>query len=130
MLTVDPGLVVVALQMGVRGQAAKVLVTLPVLGQQNEMERLAICLAFLVAHAPPGHVGLDANDRLHALGGDGLDERDGSVQRAVIGDRHGIEAELGALFGEVVDAAEPVQQAELGVEMEVDEIVRGDSHGG
>jgi len=33
------------------------------------------------------------------------------------------------LFGEVVDAAEPVQQAELGVEMQVDEIVRGDSHG-
>src|SRR5450756_2699416 len=79
MLTVDPGLVVVALQMSVGGQAAKVLVSLPVLGQQNEMEGLAICLAFLVAHAPPGHVSLDANDRLHALGGDGLDERDGSI---------------------------------------------------
>jgi hypothetical protein len=129
MLVVDAGLVVVALEVGVGDQAAEVLVALPVLGQQDEVEGLAVGLALLVAHAPPGDVGLDADDRLHALGRDGLDERDGPVEGAVVGDGHGVEAELRALFGKLVDAPEPVQQAELGVEMQVDEVVRGDGHG-
>ena len=93
-LAVDAGLVVVAVEVGVGDQAAEVLVALPVLGQQDEVEGLAVGLALLVAHAPPGDVGLDADDRLDALGGDGLDERDGPVERAVVGDGHGVEAEL------------------------------------
>ena len=127
---VDPGLVVVALEVRVSDQAAEVLVALPVLGQQHEVEGLAVGLAFLVAHAPPGDIRLDADDRLHALGRDGLDEGDRAVQGAVVRDGHGVEAELRTLFGEIVDAAQPIEQAELGVEVQVDEIVRRDGHGG
>ncbi len=130
MLVVDPGLVVVALQVRVGDQPAEVLVALPVLGQQDEVEGLAVGLALLVAHAPPGDVRLDADDRLDAPGGGGLDERDRAVKGAVVRDGHGVEAELGALFGKLVDAPEPVQQAELGVEVQVDEVVRGNGHGG
>ena len=129
-LAVDPGLVVVALEVGVGDEATKVLVAIPVLGQQDEVERLAVGLAFFVPHAAAGDVGLDADDGLNALRGDGLDERDCPVKRSVVRDRHGIEAELRPLFGKLVDASESVQQAELGVEVQVDEIVRGDGHGG
>jgi hypothetical protein len=48
----------------------------------------------------------------------------------MVGDGHGVEPELGALFGKLVDAPEPVQQAELGVEVQVDEVVGGNGHGG
>ena len=126
---IDARPVVEAVQMGVGDEAAEVLVALPILGQEDEMERLTVGLALLVAHASTGDIGFHADDRLHALGRDRLDERHGSVKSAVIGDGHGVEAELRPLFGEVVDVPEPIEQAELGVEMEVDEIVGGDGHG-
>ena len=66
---------------------------------------------------------------LHPLRCHRLDEGHGPVEGPVVGDGHGVEAELGALLGKLVDAAEPVQQAELGVEVQVDEVVRGDGHG-
>ena len=125
---VDAGLVVVALEVGVGDQAAEVLVALPVLREEDQVEGLAVGLAFLVAHASPGDVRFHADDGLDALRLHRLDERHRSVQGAVVRDGHGVEAELGSLFGEVVDAAEAVQQAELGVEMEVDEVVGGYGH--
>jgi hypothetical protein len=48
----------------------------------------------------------------------------------VVRDRHRVKAERGPLFGEVVDAPESVQQAELGVEVQVDEVVGSYGHGG
>jgi len=125
---VDAGLVVVAVQVSVGDQTAEVLVALPVLREQDQVEGLAVGLALLVAHAPAGDICLDADDRLDALGRRGLDESDGSVEGAVVGDGHGVEAELRALFGKLVDAPEPVQQAELGVEMQVDEVIRRNGH--
>ncbi len=128
-LVIDAGLVVVALEMGVCDEAAEILVASPILGKQEEVEGLAVRLALLVSHAPAGHVRLDANDRLHALCGDGLREGHRPVERAVVGDGHGVEAELGGLVGDVVYAAEPVEQAELGMDVEMDEVVRGNGHG-
>ena len=46
----------------------------------------------------------------------------------MVGDGHGIEAERGAPVRKLVDAAEPVEQAELGVEVQVDEVIRRDGH--
>ncbi len=126
---VDAGPVVVAVEMRVGDQAAEVLVALPVLGQQDQVEGLAVGLALFVAHAPPGHVSLDPDDRLDAPRGRGLDERDGPVEGAVVGDGHGVEAERGALIGKLGDAPESVQQAELGVKVQVDEVIRRDGHG-
>ena len=93
------------------------------------MERLAVRLAFLVAHRAPGDVRLHADDRLDARLRRRLVERHGPVQRAVVGHGEAVEAVLDARVDEVRDPAEPVEQAELGVGVEVDEVVRGDGHG-
>ncbi len=129
-LAVDPGLVVVAVEVRVGDEAAEVLVALPVLRQQDEVEGLAVGLALLVAHAPPGDVRFHADDRPDPPGGRRLYEGHRPVQGPVVGDRHGVEPELRPLFGELVDAPESVQQAELGVEVQVDEVVGGNGHGG
>jgi len=48
---------------------------------------------------------------------------------AVVGDRHRVEAELRGLVGDVVYPTQPVEQAEFGVDVEMDEVVRGNGHG-
>ncbi len=128
--TVDPGLVVVAVEVRIGDEAAQVLVSLPVLGEKDEVEGLAVGLAFLVVHAPAGDVRLDADDGFDAPCRNRLHERHRPVKSPVVGDGHGVETELRALFGKLVDAAEPIEQAELGVEMQVDEVVRSNGHGG
>ncbi len=127
-VAVDARLVVVPVQVGVGGQAAQVLVALPVLREQDQVERLAIRLAVLVGHAARGDVGLDADDRLDALRPRRLVERDGAVQGTVVRDRHGIHAVRGRAVDEFRDPAEAVEQAEFGVDVEVGEVVRGDGH--
>ena len=48
----------------------------------------------------------------------------------MVGDGHGVETEPGSLIGKLGDPSQPVEQAELGVEVEVDEVIRCDGHGG
>ncbi len=86
-LAVDPWLVVVAVEMGVGGEPAEVLVAGPVLGEQDQVEGLAVGLALLVEHRPAGDVRLDPDDRLDAGVLGRLVEGDGAVQRPVIGQR-------------------------------------------
>ena len=93
------------------------------------MVGLGVGLALLVGHRPAGDVGLDADDRLDALRGRGLVEGDGAVQRAVVGQREAVEALRARLVDEVRDPAQPVEQAELGVGVEVDEVVGGERRG-
>ena len=124
-LAVDPRLVVVAVEVGVGDEAAQVLVADPVLGQQDQVERLGVGLALLVGHRAPGDVGLDADDRLDALGRGRLVEGDRPVERAVVGDGQAVEAELRrACPTSSLIRPEPVEQAELGVDVEVGEVVR------
>ena len=85
-LAVDPGLVVVAVEVGVGDEPTQVLVADEVLGQQDQVERLGVGLALLVGHRPPGDVGLDADDRLDPLRVRRLVEGDRPVQGAVVGD--------------------------------------------
>ena len=75
-LAVDARLVVVAVDVGVGDQPAQVLVAGHVRRQQDQVEGLAVGLALLVRHRPPGDVGLDADDRLDARLGGRLVERD------------------------------------------------------
>jgi hypothetical protein len=115
--------------MGVGDQPAEVLVALPGLGQQQQVEGLRIRLALLVAHASTGDVCLHADDRLDLARGAGLRERDRAVQSPVVRDGHGVEPELRPSLGQLVDPPQPVEQAELGVEMQMDEVVRRNGHG-
>ena len=55
-----------------------------------------------------------------------LVERDRAVQGAVVGQGEAVEALRARLVDEVGDPPEPVEQAELGVRVEVDEVVRGE----
>jgi len=64
------------------------------------------------------------HDRLDAPRG-GLDNA--TARKApVVGDGHGVESERGALVGELVMRPSPSKQAELGVKVQVDEVIRGD----
>jgi hypothetical protein len=47
----------------------------------------------------------------------------------VIGQGEGIEAGSGGRIDDIGDPAETVEEAELGVDVEVDEVVGGDGHG-
>ena len=129
-LAIDPRLVVVAVDVGVGDEPAQVPVADQVLGQQDQVEGLGVGLALLVGHRPAGDVGLDADDRLDALGPRGLVEGDRAVEGAVVGDRHRIHAELRRRVDQLGDPAETVEQAELGVDVEVREVVgREGRHG-
>ena len=129
-LAVDPRLVVVAVDVGVGDQPAQVLVAGPVLGEQDQVERLGVGLAFLVRHGSAGDVRLDADDRLDPLVLRGLVEGDRSVEGAVVGQGERIHALLGRRVDQLGDPSEAVEQAELGVDVEVGEVIRGDRHGG
>ena len=116
--------------MGVGDEPAQVPVADVVPGQQDQVEGLGVGLALLVGHRAAGDVGLDADDRLDPLGRGGLVEGDRAVERAVIGQGEAVEALLRRRIDQVVDPPEPVEKAELGVDVEVREVVRGDGRQG
>ena len=128
-VAVDPRLVVVAVDMGIGDDPAEVLVAGPVAGQQDQVEGLRVRLAFAVGHAAARDVRLHADDRLDAAVDARLVEGDRAVERAVIRDREAVEALRGRLADQLVDPAEAVEEAELRVDVEVCEVVRGDRHG-
>ncbi len=119
-LAVDARLVVVALEVGVGEEPVQVAVPDEVLREQDEVERLGVGLPFLVPHRAPGDIGLDADDRLDPLGFRRLVEGDRAVQGAVVGQGQGVESEPLGLVHEVADPPEPVEQGELGVDVEME----------
>ena len=128
-LAIDPGLVVVAVDVGVGDEPAEVAVADVVLRQQDQVEGLGVGLALLLEHRPAGDVRLDADDRLDALRDAGLVEGDGPVERAVVGQGEAVEPLRGRRIDEIRDPPEPVEEAELRVDVEVREVVGGDGHG-
>ena len=128
-LAVDARLVVVAVDVGVGDEPAQVLVAGVVLGEEDQVEGLAVGLALLVGHRAAGDVRLHADDRLDPLVLRGLVEGDRAVERAVVRDGHRIHAGGGRRVHQLRDPAEAVEQAELRVDMEVGEVVGGQGHG-
>ena len=124
-LPIDPGLVVVAVEVRVGDETAQVSIADQIRGQQDQVERLRVGLALLVGHRASRDVRLDADDRLDVPGLGRLVERDGAVQRAMVGDREAVEALHAGLIDEVRDPSEPVEQAELGVGVEMREVAAG-----
>ncbi len=122
-LLVDARLVVVAIDVRVGDEATQVLIAGPVLGQQDEVADLGVLAALALGHRVTRDVGLHADDGLDALGGARLVERDRAVQRAMIGDGERVEAQALRLGGQVVDPPEAVKEAELRVDVEVDEVI-------
>ena len=130
-LLVHAGPVVEALEMGGRDEAQEVAVSGLVAGQQREVVVLLLVLAGGAVEARARrHVGLDADDGLHARGPAGLEEAERAEHGAVVGDghrRHPVTAGLGEdrrrrrVGGRRLDPRRAVQQRVLGVDVEVDE---------
>ena len=85
------------------------------------MAALRVKFVDLVKPRPPrrGHVDLAADDGLDALPLAGPVEIDHPVHDAVVGDCHGGLAQLFDALCQAVDAAEAVEEAVLGVDVEV-----------
>ena len=79
-------------------------------------------VALLLAGGVVADVDLAADERLDPLLLRVLVELDGAGERAVVGERDGRHLELGRAGGEVRDPAGPVEDRELGVDVEVDEL--------
>ena len=130
-LQIDARLVVEPFQLGQAGQLDQVLVAGVVHGQEHEVEGgLARAFRGLVEAVAGGDIELAADDGLDP-GLFGLDvEFQGAEHGAVVGDGHGAHPVFLALGQQVADPDGAVEQAVLGVDMEVDEIGwRGFRHG-
>ncbi len=127
-LPVDARLVVVAVDVGVGHEPAQVLVAGHVLREKDQVERLGVGLALAVVHRPTGDVRLHSDDRLDVLGGGRLVEGDGSVERAVVGQGDRIHPVRGGRVDDLTHPPEPVEKAELGVDVEVGEVLGRHRH--
>ena len=119
-LLVDAGLIVETLHVGDGVDLREVEVALLVLGKQHEV---------VVGHAgvAAGAVGfgvdvdLAPDDGLDSLGFAGLVEIDCAVHDAVVGHGDGVHAQFFGAQDERLDVAGPVEQAVLGMEVEMNE---------
>ena len=116
-LPVDARLRVVALEEAERGELDQVRVALVRLGQERQVRVAARARVAVV-----GDVDLAADDRLDSLLSGLLVEVDRAGQRAVVGERDRGHLELGRPGGERRDAARPVEDRVLAVDVQVDEV--------
>ena len=122
MLKVNAWLVVHAVKVRVGDQTTEVAVARGARGKEDKVERLLIRLPLFIGHAATSHVGLYANDRLDPALGGRLDELNRPVERAVIGNRNGVHAERLRFVHQRINLAHAVEQAELGVDVEMGEV--------
>jgi hypothetical protein len=110
-------------QGGLGGEANEVAVARLTFSQDEEVVVLAVGVGVL---AEVGlflaDVELAAEDGLEVLLVHGVEEVDGAVDVAVVGDGGGGLADFGEVLGELVDVAGTVEERVVGVEMEVREL--------
>ncbi len=121
-LLVDAGAVVESFQVAFGQELAEVPVALLVLDEQDEVEMMGLLVRrpSLVEPAPGGDIGLAAEDGLDAPGPGLLEEGDGPEDVAVVGDGHRRHPVLKRRLGQVGDLETAVQDAVLGVVVEMD----------
>ena len=119
---VHPGSDVEALQVGHADHVAEVAVALLVPAEEDQVAALGVQPVDLVRAPPPGrgHIDLTADDGLDPLPLAGPVEVHRAVHHAVVRDGHGALPQLPHPLGQTVDAAEAVQEAVLGVDVEMD----------
>ena len=118
---IDARPVVIAVKLRAASDLQQVQIAGLVLGQQKEMGALAVELRVAVGHAPGGHVGLDADDRLDGVVLTSLVEGHDAIHDAVIGQGQGRLVELPGPLSQLVDAAQAVEQRIFGMNVEMDE---------
>ena len=122
-LAVDARLVVEALHLAGRAELHQVQVTGAVGGQQRQVVGVAVGAALLAEAGAGRHVDLTAQDGLDPGRSALLVEGDGAVHDAVVGERQRRHLELGGAGHQGLDPAGAVEQRELGVVVEVDELL-------
>ena len=119
---VDARAVIKTLQERLAQEAGEILVAGVIARQQGQvMRRRADALAAAVEARGRRHVGLAAQNRLDAARLRRLVEFHGAKHVAVVGDGHGRHAQLLGAVEKLVDAVRPVQQAEFGVQVKMNE---------
>ena len=119
---VDARPVVEAFQERLAQQPREILVAGEVSGQQGQVvRRRANALAAAVEACRRRHVGLATQDRLDAARLRRLVELHGAEHVAVVGDGHRGHAEFRGAVQEFVDPVRSIQQAELGVQVKMNE---------
>ena len=116
-LPVDARLVVVALQVAERGELDQVRVALVRLGEDGQ-----VGVALLLPVPVVGDVDLAADDRLDPLLARLALELDRAGHRAVVGERDGGHPEARGPLRERGNAARPVEDRVLGVDVQMDEV--------
>ena len=116
-LPVDARLVVVALEVAGRGELDQVRVALVRLGEEGQVR-----VALLLRSPVVGDVDLAAEQRLDALLPRLAVELDGAGQAPVVGERDRRHLQLGRPRRQLRDAAGPVEDRVLRVDVEVDEL--------
>jgi hypothetical protein len=123
---VDARLVPVALEVGAGGELDEVAVPGVVDRQCGQVVvAVAVWRAGLVVPGPVRLVQLGAQDRGDPLGRGGTEELDQAEQDAMVGHGHGRLPVGGHGVHQVTDPRRPVEHRVLGVDVEVDEPVRG-----
>ena len=121
---VDARLVIIALQVRGGGQLDEVLVAGFVLGQQSQMmiSVPAAAAGLFLQAAARGDIDLAADDRFDSLFARRLVKINRAVKHAVVGDGQGGEFQFVRLFHQPVQAAGPIEQRILGVQMQMNKI--------
>ena len=119
-LMIDPRLVVEAFNVGKTGKLAQVSVAGFIFCQQNQMEvRLSSTFALTIMTAAIGDVGFHAYDRLNSFLDTGLVKLDGAVHVSVVCQGEGFHALILRQANHVRDGVDPVQEAEVAVNMKM-----------
>ena len=108
--------------MCVSNEAAEIAISGRVGGEQDEVEGLLVGLPLLIGHATACNICLHADDRFDPTLRRRLNKLHRSVEGTVVGDRDGVHAERLRLVHERVDLAHAIEQAELGVDVEMGEV--------
>ena len=120
---VDGTPLLLAGELGGADRAAQPLVTGRAAGEQEQVAALGIGHPVLRGGEPQRQ--LRAEDRAHAQLGGGLGEADHAVHPVVVGERQGLEPEPGSLLDQLLGVARPVQEAEVGVAVQLAYGTRG-----
>ena len=129
---VDAWPVVIAVELGVRGDLEQVAVARHVPGQHQEMVVLAVELRVAAAHRPPidGLVALHTDQRPDAVFLAGAEELDRAVHDAVVGQGQGRLAQAFGFLDQVLDAPQPIKQRVFGMDVQMDKVVSHDTAAG
>ena len=120
-IPVDPGVVVEALHVGSGHELQEVRIAGPVLREERQVEgRDGVAHPFLPASR--GDVGLDPDDRLHAVAPGGAVEVNRAEEVAVVRQGEGGQAQLRRPRGQSIDLACAVQKAVVRVHVQVAEV--------